>query len=404
MYGQEFIAYRDSVPGSYNFWLSVPPGYDSLTVDLPVVIFLHGKSLCGRDLNQVLQYGTLDAIKRGRQIPALVIAPQNPGEWWRPKKVNDILEWVLTRYNGDPNRVYVLGMSLGGYGTLDFVGAYPDKVAAAIGLCGGSTQDNFEGMSQLPLWIVHGTRDNRVGISRSRRVVEGIQQTGDASLLRYDWMEGKNHSDLARFFYMKETYDWLFSHRLDVREIVEPFALTRNVWDNAYHSWNTRTHVIMSDPPRRDHHPVRTRRHRHFLDSTMVVPVVDTVKLVGDDVRIVMFGDGCWAAVDSNGFLSITDTASVTRVLNTDGTWQEVVPGERPVQEEKSEEPEEEEKKEEKQQAVLAEPEVKYYTVKSGDTLYSISRQYNTTVSKLCKLNGIKETDYIQVGQRLRVK
>ena len=404
MYGQEFIAYRDSIPGSYDFWLSVPPGYDTLSVDVPVVIFLHGKSLCGHNLYQVMQYGTLDAIKRGRQIPALVIAPQNPGEWWKPKKINDILEWVMARYNGDRNRVYVLGMSLGGYGTLDFVGTYPEKVAAAIGLCGGSTLDDVEKMGELPLWIVHGTRDNRVGISRSQRVVAGIQKSGDASLLRYDWMEGKNHSDLARFFYMPETYEWLFSHRLDVREIVEPFALTHTVWDNAYRSWNTKTHVIMSDPPRRDHHPVRTRRHMHYLDSLVVVPIVDTVKLVADDVRIVMFGDGCWAVVDSNGFLSITDSTSVTRVLNSDGTWQEIVPAE--PEDEKSGEEEEEKKEEEQEQpvAVLAEPEVKYYTVKSGDTLYSISRKYNTTVSKLCSLNGIKETDTIKVGQRLRVK
>ena len=403
MYGQEFIAYRDSVPGAYNFWLSVPPGYDSLAVDVPVVIFLHGKSLCGRNLYQVMEYGTLDAIKRGRQIPALVIAPQNPGESWKPWKVNEILEWVMARYNGDRNRVYVLGMSLGGYGTLDFVGTYPEKVAAAIGLCGGSTLKDCSKMCELPLWIVHGTRDNRVGISKSKRVVEEMEKSGDTSLLRYDWMEGKNHSDLARFFYMPETYEWLFSHRLDVREIVEPFALTRTLWDNAYRSWNTKTHVVISDPPRRDHHPVRARRHRHYLDS-LIVPIVDTVKLVGDDVRIIMFGDGCWAFVDSNGFLSITDSSSVTRVLNPDGTWQEIQAGERPAEDDSEPDVEEEKKDDGQQAAVLAEPEVKYYTVKSGDTLYSISRQYNTTVSKLCRLNGLKETDVIKVGQRLRVK
>lgn len=324
MHAQEFIAYRDSVPDSYDFWLSVPAGYEALEEDIPVVVFLHGKSLCGNDLYKVMQYGPLDAIKRGRDIPALVIAPQNPGTSWKPRKINDILDWVLDRYNGDRDRVYVLGMSLGGYGTLDYVGTYPEKVAAALALCGGSTLKDYGRMCTLPLWIVHGTADNRVPVSRSKDVVEKMRLAGDTSLMRYEWMQGYNHSALARFFYMKETYAWLFSHHRSVREVQEPFAVNASVMANAYHDWNKSVRVLVSDPPRRDHHPVR-RRHAHPLDS-LVLPAVDTLLLHAGDVRIVLFGDGCWATVDSNGYLSHTDSSAVTRVLNEDGTWRACTP------------------------------------------------------------------------------
>lgn len=421
MYGQEFIAYRDSVANGYNFWLSVPENYDSLEVDVPVVIFLHGKSLCGNNLYQLNRYGTLDAIKRGRQIPALVIAPQNPGNWWNPQRVDNVLEWVMARYNGDRNRVYVLGMSLGGYGTIDYVGTYPDKVAAAIGLCGGTTLKDYDNLRQLPLWIVHGTADRKVGIGCSKRIVEGMQQLGDTPLLRYDWMQGYNHSDLARFFYMPETYEWLFSHRADVREIQEPFALTNELMNNAYRGWNNHNDVHVSDPPRKGYHPVRTRRHVHPLDSLML-PAVDTLQLLPDDLRIVMFGDGCWACVDSNGLLSVTDSASVTKVLNGDGTWVALVPREEqsePVPEEtptenaqpaaietekEKEEEAEPEQDPEPEQKPEPEPEVQYHTVQSGDTLYKLARKYGTTVAELCRLNRIKEDSVIRIGQKLRVK
>ena len=401
MYGQEFIAYRDSVENGYNFWLSVPEGYDTLKVDIPVVIFLHGKSLCGSDLRQLFRYGTLDAIKRGRKIPALVIAPQNPGgHGWRPDRVDNVLEWVMARYNGDRNRVYVLGMSLGGYGTINYVGTYPDKVAAAIGLCGGSTLKDFDGLRRLPLWIVHGTADNRVGIGCSKKVVEKMQELGDTPLLRYDWMQGYNHGDLARFFYMPETYEWLFSHRADVREITEPFPISGELWNNAYRGWNNHADVRISDPPRKGYNPVRQRRHVHPLDS-LVLPAADTLDLLPEDLRIVMFGDGCWACVDSSGLLSITDSSSVTKVLNGDGTWVALVPREQ------QSEPVPEDTTETVQPAAVEpqrEPEKVYHTVKSGDTLYSISRRYGTTVAALCRLNGIREESVIQIGQKLRVK
>lgn len=211
-------AKRGTVKDSYNFWFYDPADSVQSSDAKPLVIFLHGRSLCGHDLNRVKRYGTIDAIEKGRELDAYVIAPQNPGGAWKPSKINALLEWACENYNVDASRVYVLGMSLGGYGTLDMVAAYPEKIAAAMAFCGGSTAKEFDGMSRVPLWIVHGTADAAVPVSASDKVVAGIRQTGDDSRLIYHRVPGMNHSRPARFFYLKESYDWLFAHSLNDKD------------------------------------------------------------------------------------------------------------------------------------------------------------------------------------------
>ena len=72
-------AVKDEIPGGYNFWVYTPVDYFYSQEHTPVIIFLHGASLCGRNLDKVRRYGPLDAIVKGRDIDALTIVPQNPG-------------------------------------------------------------------------------------------------------------------------------------------------------------------------------------------------------------------------------------------------------------------------------------------------------------------------------------
>ena len=200
------------VSGAYNFWLYEPAKVDTLK---PLVIFLHGNSLCGRDLNMVRKYGTIDAIEKGRNLDAYVIAPQNPGGAWKPEKVKLVMDWVINNKKIDTNRIYVLGMSLGGYGTIDFAATYPNLVAAGIAMCGGGTRKSYCGLNQVPLWIAHGTADRAVGVRESDKVVNAMKACeGGAPRLHYDRVPGMNHGALARAFYKKETYEWLFKHSL----------------------------------------------------------------------------------------------------------------------------------------------------------------------------------------------
>lgn len=207
-------AVKDELPGGYNFWVYTPVDYFYSQEQTPVIIFLHGASLCGKNLDRVRRYGPLDAIVKGRAIDALTIVPQNPGGAWSPKKIMDMLDWVKKNYPCDSTRVYVLGMSLGGYGTMDVCATYPDRIAAGMALCGGCSLKDVSGLGNLPFWIIHGTADRSVPIKKSKVVVEQLKQEGKDSRLIYDWWKGANHGTPARVFYLKKTYEWLFSHSL----------------------------------------------------------------------------------------------------------------------------------------------------------------------------------------------
>ena len=207
-------AVKDSIPGGYNFWVYTPIDYFYSQEQTPVIIFLHGASLCGRNLERVRRYGPLDAIVKGRQIDALTIVPQNPGGAWSPKKIMDVLDWVKSRYACDTTRVYVLGMSLGGYGTMDVCGTYPDRIAAGMALCGGTSLKDVSGLGKLPFWIIHGTADRAVPVKQSKSVVEKLQQDGNDTRLLFNWLQGANHGAPARIFYLRKTYEWLFSHSI----------------------------------------------------------------------------------------------------------------------------------------------------------------------------------------------
>lgn len=181
----------------------------------PLVVFLHGASLCGHDLKKVLRYGTLDAIDRGLDINAFVLAPQNPGGAWDPDKIMSLIEWASRSYaNIDTTRIYVLGMSLGGYGALDLPAAYPHRIAASMSICGGATTKEIHNLNEVPIWILHGTADVAVPISCSDRVVAAMRRKATPKRLIYSRLKGYSHSLPARLFYMRETYEWLFSHRL----------------------------------------------------------------------------------------------------------------------------------------------------------------------------------------------
>ena len=190
-------AVKGKVKDGYDFWLYTPRGADSDPLGKPLVIFLHGASLCGRNLDKVRRYGTIDAITMGRHLDAYVIAPQNPGGAWRPRRIMNIVDYVGKGCNIDTTRIYALGMSLGGFGTLDLAATYPGRIAAAIAMCGGASVSNLSGLAQVPLCIIHGTGDRAVAVSQSDRVVKAVnagRESSDTVRITYDRIPGMNHS------------------------------------------------------------------------------------------------------------------------------------------------------------------------------------------------------------------
>jgi len=210
---QQLYAYRDSVPEGYDFLLYLPPGIDTCTAPVPTILFLHGRSLCGTDLNDVMRYGTIDALKRGLQLDAIVIAPQSQEVGWIPERLDPVTDFVVRKFPCDTNRFYVIGMSMGGWGTLKMVHNHPDRIAAALAMCGGYTEPSISGLPEVPLWIIHGFRDTVTAVSYSSSLVKQLYASGNGTRLIYD-QPVCGHAELARMFYLPEMYDWLFKHSL----------------------------------------------------------------------------------------------------------------------------------------------------------------------------------------------
>ena len=337
---QHLYPFRGAVENGYSFWLYTPNGYTD-TVAKPLVIFLHGRSLCGNNLTRVRRYGPINALEMGMHIDALVLAPQSGGAW-KPAKIWSIVEWLEQRYAIDTNRIYVLGMSLGGYGTVDLTAAYPTKIAAAMALCGGGTSRDLCPLNDVPLWILHGTADRAVGIGQSQRVVDAMNNCGDTNRLIWTRLNGMNHGQLVYAFYMHETYDWLFSHSLTDkgRPVNRKFKLTPNNMNRSvYRSIREGNKIIVHSSAPATHLLVRN-------ENGEVATIADTVKVeVVEDVKI----------------------AKTEKSASSNKSSQ-------------------------------------YYIVKKGDNLGSIARKNHTTVKKLCQLNGIKTNTTLKIGRKLRVK
>lgn len=232
-----FVAHKKEVANGYNFWLYRPKN-EADSVRCPLVVFLHGASLCGTNMNKVKRYGPMEAMRMGLSLNCYLMAPQNPGGAWHPEKVMNTIEWAVANCHVDSSRIYVLGMSLGGYGTLDVCATYPDRIAAGMALCGGATVKDLSGLARMPLWVVHGTADRDVPVSASDRVVSAVKATGDGTRLIYTRMQGVDHGRPARVFYLSQTYDWLFSHSLEDegRPVNRDYDITPRLLQGAYRS------------------------------------------------------------------------------------------------------------------------------------------------------------------------
>lgn len=193
----------------YPFWINLP-SQEVLDAKAPIILFLHGRSLSGTNLEKVKRYGILRAIERGKEIPAIVVAPQLTSGAWNPEKVLSLLEYVQKNYPTDSSRVYVCGMSLGGYGTLHFAGKYPEKIAGAVAICGGGfTQDACK-LATVPLWIQHGDKDYVVPLSESKKMVKAIQKCNPNADCTFTIIKGGNHGSVERIFHQDALYHWFF--------------------------------------------------------------------------------------------------------------------------------------------------------------------------------------------------
>lgn len=226
--------HENEVAGGYNFILAEP---DSVNDAMPLIITLHSRGSSGRNLAEVDKFGTIDAIQSGVDIDAYVLAPQATGADWDVEKVMKDVDWVIANKNIDTNRIYAIGMSMGGNGVADLAAAYPDRIAAAMILAGSLTRGDVANLGKLPLWVVRGMNDREEAISRTDRMVSEIQASNpNTTRLIYSKVNGLDHRQHERILYMPYFYQWLMSHNLQEssRPVHPGIEITTKMLKNSY--------------------------------------------------------------------------------------------------------------------------------------------------------------------------
>jgi predicted peptidase len=196
----------------------------------PLILFLHGAGERGND-NQ-LQLNYIDSVFANDNFqktnPCFVLAPQCPSDkrWvevdWNLDKhilpenpsislklVNSLIDSLISVLPIDENKIYITGLSMGGYGTWDFISRYPEKFAAAVPICGGGDENTASKIANIPIWCFHGAKDKVVKTLRSQNMINAIVKSGGNP--KYTEYPELGHLCWNRAYSTPELYTWLFS-------------------------------------------------------------------------------------------------------------------------------------------------------------------------------------------------
>ena len=215
----------------YRFYQPQP---GTVSKKLPLVIFLHGAGERGGD-NRT-QFQRFAPSLFWEKYPCFVLAPECPSKtsetsnaesvWvdthfgaashqmnaqptWPMKLVMQLIDQTIRKYPVDKNRIYITGLSMGGYGTWEILQRQGKRFAAAIPVCGGGDPAYASKMKTVNIWVFHGSDDHTVPVKRSREMVAAIQAVGGK--VQYTEYTGVDHDSWTRTYSNPEVWDWLFS-------------------------------------------------------------------------------------------------------------------------------------------------------------------------------------------------
>jgi predicted peptidase len=199
---------------SCKYLLFLPEGYDKEQKRWPLMLFLHGAGERGDELNKVKVHGPPKLVEKQKDFPFIVVSPQCPDDdWWTTKTevLINLLDDIVARYDVDTERVYLTGLSMGGYGSWALASEYPDRFAAVVPICGGGSRIMSRTLTDVPIWTFHGAKDGVVPVEESKDLVEAINaRGGNAKLTIYP---EANHDSWTETYNNQEVYDWLLKHR-----------------------------------------------------------------------------------------------------------------------------------------------------------------------------------------------
>jgi predicted peptidase len=181
----------------------------------PLVVFLHGGGESGDDLNLVKRHGLPKLIAQGRDFPFHVLAPQNPYKkgFWDDRMIDEMVDDLIDSLNIDKNKIYLVGMSRGGYGVWRMAINNPDKYAAMISICAAAIPIQYTTrVSTMPIWFFHGQKDDAIPVEQTIAAYEKMK-TNNSKVKMTLYPEAK-HDSWTETFENDEIYDWLLSHSL----------------------------------------------------------------------------------------------------------------------------------------------------------------------------------------------
>lgn len=214
--------HAQQVTGQLDYLLFLPDGYEnSSQKKWPLILFLHGAGERGTNVWMVAKHGPPKVVAEKPNFPCIVVSPQCPeNRIWSRDLLLGLLDHVLQTYSVDPTRVYLTGLSMGGYGTWDLGLSHPERFAAIAPICGGgeyitvllASRSKAEALKSLPVWAFHGGKDNVVPLSESERMVDLLKRSG-VKQVKLTVYPNAGHDSWTETYNNPEFYDWLLKHR-----------------------------------------------------------------------------------------------------------------------------------------------------------------------------------------------
>ena len=163
-----------------DYFVYLPPDYGKdPQKKWPVILFLHGSGERGYDLKILARQPLVQDIDKRKDFPFILVAPQvSPGEWWSIPELDDLLDSLPSKYRIDADRIYLTGLSMGGFATWAYLAAEPERFAAAVPICGGGDPQEVARFKDVPIWVFHGGKDDAVPIERSQEMVDALKKAG----------------------------------------------------------------------------------------------------------------------------------------------------------------------------------------------------------------------------------
>jgi len=211
------IAY--SLNRRLDYLISLPLQYSSEEADWPLILFLHGAGERGNNLQLLRKHGIPRIVSEMADFPFITISPQCPENDWWLNKLQDLkflLDTVIKQYRVDISKMYLTGLSMGGFGTWHMAVEYPDLFAAIAPVCGGGLgilgfPERVLEIKDLPIWAFHGGKDNIVSAEESRILIRTLKDAGGRPLLKIYPEAG--HDSWTETYSDPELYEWFMSNQ-----------------------------------------------------------------------------------------------------------------------------------------------------------------------------------------------